>query len=58
MKTPEKVEITVEGLEILAEAVRSVANYLDIAAKTMRQFVAEWNRFEEEVPHQTGQLSR
>ena len=58
MTTPDKIVIAVDGVDILAEAMRSVANYLDIAAETMRKFLAERERFVREVPHQTGQTSR
>lgn len=58
MTTPDKIEIAVDGVDILAEAMRSVANHLDILAETVRKAVEEWQRFKDEVPHQTGQLRR
>lgn len=58
MTTPDKIKLAVEGLEIVAEAMRSVGTYVDIVAEAARSFVGEWQRFQEEVPHQTGQLSR
>ncbi len=56
MTQREKIEIAIDGLDIIAEALRSVTNYVEIMAEAARDVAAEWKRFQEEVPHQTGSL--
>lgn len=56
MTTREKITIVIDGLDIVAEALKSVTNQVEILAETAREVAAEWQRFQDEVPHQTGRL--
>ncbi len=55
MTTREKFDLLIDGTEIVIEGLRSTTNQIEIMAEAARQMVAEWKRFEEEVPHQIGQ---
>ncbi len=54
MTTREKFDLAIDGLDIVIEGMRSTTNHVEIMAKAAREMVAEWKRFEDEVPHQTG----
>lgn len=54
MTTREKLTLAIESVEILVAALRSTANQFDILVDAAKRVVAEYKRFEEEVPHQTS----
>ncbi len=58
MKTRDKIELAIDGLDIIVAGLDSTTTQLQTLAETAREMVKEWERFQDEVPHQTGQLSR
>ncbi len=56
--TQEKIELAIDGLDIIVAGLKSTTTQLGTLTETAREMVKEWERFQEEVPHQTGEFSR